>query len=119
VRRGVLRSSTSGMPPFYGLSAVPPTTPLPAALPLFATGLGALGLLGWRRKRKARVSLLGAEPLLGVALRVALHDADPLPDQASITTRQATHYRKRIYAGRHTVLPYMLRPRRSQTKISI
>jgi len=29
------------------------TTPLPAALPLFVTGLGALGLLGWRRKRKA------------------------------------------------------------------
>lgn len=28
------------------------TTPLPAALPLFAGGLGALGLLGWRRKRK-------------------------------------------------------------------
>jgi hypothetical protein len=28
-------------------------TPLPAALPLFATGLGALGLLGWRRKKKA------------------------------------------------------------------
>ena len=28
-------------------------TPLPAALPLFATGLGALGLLGWRSKRKA------------------------------------------------------------------
>jgi hypothetical protein len=29
-------------------------TPLPAALPLFATGLGAMGLLGWRRKRKAQ-----------------------------------------------------------------
>jgi hypothetical protein len=29
-------------------------TPLPAALPLFAAGLGALGLLGWRRKRTAR-----------------------------------------------------------------
>jgi hypothetical protein len=28
-------------------------TPLPAALPLFATGLGGLGLLGWRKKRKA------------------------------------------------------------------
>jgi hypothetical protein len=28
------------------------TTPLPAALPLFATGLGAMGLFGWRRKRK-------------------------------------------------------------------
>jgi hypothetical protein len=27
-------------------------TPLPAALPLFATGIGAMGLLGWRRKRK-------------------------------------------------------------------
>jgi hypothetical protein len=34
---------------FTSLTAVP----LPAALPLFATGLGALGLLGWRRKRKA------------------------------------------------------------------
>jgi hypothetical protein len=30
------------------------TTPIPAALPLFATGLGGLGLLGWRRKRKAQ-----------------------------------------------------------------
>jgi len=28
-------------------------TPIPPALPLFATGLSALGLLGWRRKRKA------------------------------------------------------------------
>ena len=27
--------------------------PLPGALPLFATGLGALGLLGWRKRRKA------------------------------------------------------------------
>jgi hypothetical protein len=32
-----------------GVSAIP----LPAAFPLFATGLGALGLLAWRRKRKA------------------------------------------------------------------
>jgi uncharacterized protein (TIGR03118 family) len=31
-------------------------TPLPAALPLFATGIGGLGLLGWRRKRKARAT---------------------------------------------------------------
>ena len=34
----------------------PSATPLPAALPLFASGLGALGLLGWRRKRKAQAS---------------------------------------------------------------
>jgi hypothetical protein len=32
----------------------PSEVPLPGALPLFATGLGALGLLGWRRKRKAQ-----------------------------------------------------------------
>jgi hypothetical protein len=28
-------------------------TPLPATLPLFATSLGAMGLIGWRGKRKA------------------------------------------------------------------
>jgi hypothetical protein len=31
-------------------------TPLPAALPLYATGLGALALLRWHRKRKAGVA---------------------------------------------------------------
>jgi hypothetical protein len=36
------------------LTAETAATPLPAALPLFATGLGGLGLLGWRRKRKAQ-----------------------------------------------------------------
>ena len=35
------------------LIATSTVVPLPATLPLFATGLGALGLLGWRRKRKA------------------------------------------------------------------
>jgi len=38
-----------GVPVSFEVNAVP----LPAALPLFATGLGALGLLGWRRKKKA------------------------------------------------------------------
>jgi hypothetical protein len=32
----------------------PAVVPLPAALPLFATGLGAMGLFGWRRKKKAQ-----------------------------------------------------------------
>jgi len=34
-------------------TATAPTTPLLATLPLFATGLGAFGLLGWRRKKRA------------------------------------------------------------------
>jgi hypothetical protein len=38
------------------VTALSATTPLPAALPLFAAGLGGLGLLGWRRKRKARAT---------------------------------------------------------------
>lgn len=35
----------------------PAATPIPAALPLFASGLGALGLLGWRRKRRASAAI--------------------------------------------------------------
>jgi hypothetical protein len=40
--------SNQGMPGSWAVT----TTPLPAALPLFSGGLAALGLLGWRRKRK-------------------------------------------------------------------
>ncbi|MGO9684653.1 MAG: DUF642 domain-containing protein [Beijerinckiaceae bacterium] len=36
------------------------TTPLPAALPLFASGLGAMGLFGWRRKRKDAAAIAAA-----------------------------------------------------------
>jgi len=47
---------TSLFPPetvtLSGFGTEPAATPLPAALPLFATGLGALGLFGWRRKRR-------------------------------------------------------------------
>jgi hypothetical protein len=35
-------------------------TPVPAALPLFATGLGALGLFGWRRKRNNAAAIAAA-----------------------------------------------------------
>jgi hypothetical protein len=35
-------------------------TPLPATLPLFASGLGALGFFGWRRKRKNAAALAAA-----------------------------------------------------------
>jgi uncharacterized protein (TIGR03118 family) len=34
-------------------------TPLPAALPMFGSILGALGLLEWRRKRKAQATQSG------------------------------------------------------------
>jgi hypothetical protein len=44
---------------FTGGEAVA-TTPLPAALPLFATGLGAMGLLGWRKKRKNATAFAAA-----------------------------------------------------------
>lgn len=35
----------------------PAPTPLPATLPLLATGLGAMVLLGWRRKRNIRAAV--------------------------------------------------------------
>jgi hypothetical protein len=40
--------------PISGSGTMSASIPLPATLPLFASGLGALGLLGWRRKRRAR-----------------------------------------------------------------
>jgi hypothetical protein len=42
-----------------GIAAGVPAVPLPAALPLFATGLGALALFGWRRSRRVQRSDLG------------------------------------------------------------
>lgn len=46
---------------FFGsVESLDSATPLPAALPLFASGLGALGLLGWRRKRKAASAIATA-----------------------------------------------------------
>lgn len=49
--------ANSGVDPEYYVSGlVFSATPIPAALPLFATGVGALGLLGWRRKHKAKAA---------------------------------------------------------------
>jgi hypothetical protein len=41
---------------FQVTSPIPSATPLPAAFPLFAAGLGVLGLLGLRKKRRSAVS---------------------------------------------------------------
>lgn len=49
----IIGSTSSRSSLWFAINGTVTTTPLPAALPLFATGLGALGLLGWRRKRQA------------------------------------------------------------------
>lgn len=46
-----------GCPDFSPLNIQLTQTPLPATLPLFATGIGGMGLLGWRRKRKAKAAV--------------------------------------------------------------
>ena len=48
--------STYTNPGYSWVRASPTATPLPAAFPLFGTGLGAFGLLGWRRKQKAKLA---------------------------------------------------------------
>jgi hypothetical protein len=45
--RGLINDLGSG-----NLTSEAAATPLPATLPLFATGLGVMGLFGWRKKRK-------------------------------------------------------------------
>jgi hypothetical protein len=47
-------------------------TPLPAALPLFATGLGAVGLLGWLKKRRSHSATAGAQGDRGRHLEVCV-----------------------------------------------
>jgi hypothetical protein len=41
--------------PFNPFPPYPPPIPIPSTIPLFATGLGALGLFGWRRKRTQKL----------------------------------------------------------------
>ncbi len=55
-----LSVASNGKKTGQGLTLDPAATPLPASLALFLTGIGGLGLLGWGRRRRSRVSLLGA-----------------------------------------------------------
>ncbi len=52
-----LLNGDTGATPVGATTATFSATPLPTALPLFATGLGAMGLFGWRRKRKNAAAL--------------------------------------------------------------
>jgi PEP-CTERM motif-containing protein len=45
-------NETGGLESYIGYFSLTAATPLPATLPLFASGIGALGLFGLRRKRK-------------------------------------------------------------------
>lgn len=49
--------NTSSDPTFYVSGIEYSSTPLPATLPLFVSGLGAMGLFGWRRRRKAAAAI--------------------------------------------------------------
>ena len=51
LKNGIYTDSNGDLVAIFGANAAA-ETPLPGTLPLFASGLGALGLLGWRRKRK-------------------------------------------------------------------
>jgi hypothetical protein len=50
---GVAVAGNPGLADFAPNNSDASVVPLPAALPLFATGLAGLGLLGWRRKKTA------------------------------------------------------------------
>jgi hypothetical protein len=46
-------SEFDGFGTYFAEASIPNAVPIPAALPLFATGLGAIGFLGWRSRRRA------------------------------------------------------------------
>lgn len=48
----VFSYGSSNAPSSVTVNAPVAATPLPAALPLFATGLAGMGVLGWRKRRK-------------------------------------------------------------------
>ena len=53
---GSILNGSSSESNITGITGNITATPLPATLPLFATGLGAMGLFGWRRKRKSQAA---------------------------------------------------------------
>ena len=91
-----------------GIGNSPATTPIPAALPLFATGLGALGLLGRRRKHRRASwfrgfliktpenfgeTAAGPFPICHCA-HVAVHESESGPSCHFAATKQIGRYRR-------------------------
>jgi hypothetical protein len=62
-----LRITSSGFT-LDNIQFVPSTVPLPAALPLFAGGLGLMGLIGWRKRRRSQVERGGLAALAAAAV---------------------------------------------------
>jgi hypothetical protein len=54
IQASISNASFTNVPVTNNFTVTLSPTPLPPALPLFASGLGALGLLGWRRKKKTQ-----------------------------------------------------------------
>jgi hypothetical protein len=56
-RAGGLENALDVKNSSFAATATAAEVPLPAALPLFATGIGALGALAWRRQRRTKVDI--------------------------------------------------------------
>ena len=77
-------------------------TPIPGALPLFASALGLGGLVGYRRKRKAKMTTrsTGIRQLFqSVAVVVAIEITAICPAHAATVTFDFSDIDQRLYVG--------------------
>src|SRR5262249_16007384 len=60
-------------------------TPIPAALPLFGTGVGLVGFVGWWRKKRGAAAAAQA-PATAAALATDAHHAGRMPRQMRLAS---------------------------------